>query len=287
MDVEEAAGALYALRPDEFIAERAVYAARARREGDREAARRIAGLRKPVLAAWSANLLARDDLDATERFLTLGVDLREAQRGLDGAALRELGHDRHQVVAALARRAADLARDAGVPIAETVRHDVEKTLHVVLADPETAARWAAGRLVTVPETADGFGGIDPASAGRRRNQFSAPEPDEPGTARAAKERQEDAARHASAEAQAQAEAGRREEALELARAERTRAEAAETAASVRVRDLEEELRLARHEQRTARAAAEGAVTAEREAGAEADRARRAARSAGRRGHPAG
>ncbi|MGW6455717.1 hypothetical protein ACWF94_07265 [Streptomyces sp. NPDC055078] len=61
MDAEEVADVLYALRPDEFTAERAAYAARARKEGDREAALRIAALRKPVLAAWSANLLARHD----------------------------------------------------------------------------------------------------------------------------------------------------------------------------------------------------------------------------------
>ncbi|MFI1015982.1 hypothetical protein [Streptomyces sp. NPDC020965] len=244
MDVEEVAGALYALRPDEFIAERAVCIARARREGDREAVRRIAALRKPVLAAWSANLLSRHDRDATERFLKLGTDLREAQQGLDGAALRELGHDRHRVTAALASQAADLALDAGQPIAETVRHEVEQILHAVLIDPETAARWAAGRMVSVPQAVGGFATMDPALADGRHNRPPAPEPDEPGTTRAAKRHQEDRAdrrqdeaRRASAEAQA--ETGRREKALELAQTERTRAEAVETAAIARVRDLEE------------------------------------------------
>ncbi|MCM2388309.1 hypothetical protein [Streptomyces albipurpureus] len=288
MDEDEVADTLYALRPDGFTAKRAVYVARARKEGDRETARRIAALRRPVLAAWAANLLARHDHDATERFLQLGEDLREAQRELDGAALRELGHDRHRVVAALSRQAADLARDAGQPIAETVRQEVEQILRAVLADPEAAAVWAKGRLVTVPQPPDGFGSIDPVHASRRTSRPSVPESDGARAVRATAGHQEGdtadrrlaEARRASVEAEAEAE--QRQQALELAQAERERAEEAETAASAAVDDLEEQIRRARRDQRTARTAARRAATAEQQARSAADRAHSTARSAGRR-----
>ncbi|MFZ8420371.1 hypothetical protein ACO1MI_13740, partial [Staphylococcus aureus] len=75
--------------------------------------RRIAKLRKPTLAAWAVNLLARDGQlgEAVE----LSQALREAQDDADAAEMTRLGRQRRQLVAALARRAADLAAEAGAP----------------------------------------------------------------------------------------------------------------------------------------------------------------------------
>ncbi|MFE3097510.1 hypothetical protein ACFXG1_27250 [Streptomyces sp. NPDC059248] len=60
------------------------------------------------------------------------------------------------MVAALARRAADFARQAGHPVTDPVRHQVEQVLYAVLADPEVADLWFRGLLVAVPRAPSGF-----------------------------------------------------------------------------------------------------------------------------------
>jgi hypothetical protein len=59
VDLDEAAGELYGLPPEEFTAARKEREAAARGDGDRELARAIAGLGKPSTAAWVCNLLVR------------------------------------------------------------------------------------------------------------------------------------------------------------------------------------------------------------------------------------
>jgi hypothetical protein len=52
---------LYGLPLDEFTAARDARARELRRDGEREKAAEVAALRKPVLAAWLVNMLARDE----------------------------------------------------------------------------------------------------------------------------------------------------------------------------------------------------------------------------------
>ena len=159
MDVERITTELYGLAPERFVAARDAYVAEAREEKDTKAAKAIAGLRRPTLAAWVANHLARERPEEAEGLLTLGRTLREAHRTLDAPQLREAGRRQHQVTAALAREAAALARDAGHPVSEAVLREVTEILHAVLADPEAGERWVAGRLVRAPEPVVGFGAV--------------------------------------------------------------------------------------------------------------------------------
>ncbi|MFB7366112.1 hypothetical protein ACFC05_28330, partial [Streptomyces hydrogenans] len=167
MDVEQVTDELYALRPSEFTAARDAYVAEARRAKDRAAARAIAALRRPPLAVWAANLLARERPEEAERFLAVGEALREAHRTLDGERLREAGRQRHRLVAALVRTAAALAEEAGQPVSDPVLREVEQILHAVLAHPEVAGPWAKGRLTALPETAVGFPGVPPETLAAR------------------------------------------------------------------------------------------------------------------------
>ncbi|MFE4664635.1 hypothetical protein ACFRI7_31985 [Streptomyces sp. NPDC056716] len=66
------------------------------------------------LAAWAANQLAREQL-------------------------REAGRRQHRLITTLARTAAALARESGQPVSDTVLHEIEQTLHAVLARPDIAA----------------------------------------------------------------------------------------------------------------------------------------------------
>src|SRR5690348_10291384 len=94
-DLDAVAAELYALPPDQFTKIRNARAGMA----DRSIAANIKALRKPSVAAWAVNLLAREGQlgDALE----LSAALREAQEDLDAAEMSRLGKQRRQLVAAL------------------------------------------------------------------------------------------------------------------------------------------------------------------------------------------
>ncbi|MDX3071620.1 hypothetical protein ACIP98_06555 [Streptomyces sp. NPDC088354] len=146
-DLDAVADALYALAPEDFTAARDEHVRNARRSGDRALAARIAGLRRPSLAAWAGNLLVREHGDEVAALLGLGEALRRAHRDLDGAQLRALGRQQRALVDALGQQAARLAADAGRPLAEAALDEVRGTLHAALADAGAARAWATGRLV--------------------------------------------------------------------------------------------------------------------------------------------
>ncbi|MER7110006.1 hypothetical protein [Streptomyces sp. NPDC000229] len=156
MDLESVTDELYGLRPDRFTAARNTRAAEARTAGDRALADAVRALRRPTLAAWASNLLVRERPAEARSLAALGDGLRRAHQELDGERLRELSRKQHALVTALARQAQQLAADAGQPVGEDVRHEVEATLHAVLADPAAAEEWASGRLVKPLSAPVGF-----------------------------------------------------------------------------------------------------------------------------------
>jgi hypothetical protein len=307
-DLDAVADELYGVPPDDFVAERDAAVARARERGDRELARAIGKLRRPTRPAWLANLLVRHRREQLDGLLGLAAGLADAQRTLDGPALRQLSSRRHQLVAAMAREAGRLAQEAGDPAADSVLRDLQGILEAALAQPEIAGRVRSGRLTrTVSYT--GFGpAAEPGSAPVRREPATEPDDREPagtdeagaeghgaddGTAdqtaereraereRAERERAERAERErrerelAAAEA-AQEQALRRQDADEAVREEAT---AARDEARDRVAELVADLDAARERERsTVTAAREADVAAKasaRAAGAAATRTARA------------
>ncbi|MFF7550452.1 hypothetical protein ACFZCU_43555 [Streptomyces canus] len=139
---------LYTTPPSDFVARRETLAAAAKTAGRVDDARRIRAARRPTLAAWAANLLLRSQPEESRQFLELGHALREAYQALNADGLKDLSAQRRRVVSALSRQAAQLARDAGHRLSESVQQDLEETLRAVLADPDAADQWASGRLVS-------------------------------------------------------------------------------------------------------------------------------------------
>ncbi|MEV7525893.1 hypothetical protein [Streptomyces sp. NPDC091371] len=283
MDVESVAVELWALRPAEFTAARDEYVAKARTAGDKQLAARIAALRKPTLAAWTAGLLARRRPKEAHGLVELGEALRTAHRTLDAEQLRKLSHDQHAVIGHLARTARALADEAGQPVSETVVHEVEQILHAVLADADVAAQWEEGRLVKAPDAVTGFTGLEPlpGAVPPRRTQprpaGPAPERDQPPApdARAGQARRErvKAARAEAAEARAEAE---RMEAERVAVQELVDSTAAAVLAA------EEDVRAARKRLESARASSAQAAARHREAERAATRARARAEASARK-----
>jgi hypothetical protein len=290
--LDAVADELYGLLPDEFIAARDAAAAEARERGDRELAKAISRLRRPTRAAWLANLLARHRRPQLEGLLGLAGGLAEAQRSLDGAALRRLSSQRNQLVAAMAREAGRVAQEAGDPAAESVLRELQGILEAALARPEIAEQVRSGRLTRTltytgfgPEATPGAPAAPPAAEAKETE----PEPAaEPAVAPEADSAAEEARRQ-----RLRAERDRRAEALAAAEDEeadaRAQLDADEAArddavtgreeAKHRVAELAAELEAARERERTSTVAAREAESkvkaSARAVGVAASRAERA------------
>ncbi|MBW6433152.1 hypothetical protein KZ829_05265 [Actinoplanes hulinensis] len=149
---------LYEAPPDGFVAARAEAIAAARQAGDREAAKRLAALKKPTVAAWVVNLVALRRPDLIEELVELSTALRAAQRELRGDQLRELSTQRRQFVASLVAAARKLATGAGAGAAKLPLGDVEATFTAALAEPEIAGQVRTGRLIRAVSHS-GFGEV--------------------------------------------------------------------------------------------------------------------------------
>lgn len=273
MDLESVADELYALPPGEFVAARGRHVAAARTAGERDLAKEIAALRKPTLAAWAGNLLVRSAPEQVDTVRRLGEGLREAQDRLAGEQLRELTRQRNALVAELAREARRLAAEAGQPVGDAVQHEVETTLHAVLADPDAAREWATGHLAKPLATRPGFPGTvptgrEPAPRPARKRHLKVVE--DPGKAR--KDELARARREAGA---AERRARDRDKALRHDEAQRDKAASRLDEATARVTELAGRLRSAEEAESQAREAlarARRSLTASACAGREARRA---------------
>ena len=172
-DLASAAKELYALPPGDFTAARDERAAQARAAGDRDLARAIGGLRRPVVSAWLVNRLARAAGDQLAELVALGESLRQAQQDLAGERVRELSAQRRQLVATLVAEAKRLAAQDGRPVGLEVEREVEATLQAALADADAAAAVQAGCLAS-PLSYAGLGVGDVASVATRGGRAPAP-----------------------------------------------------------------------------------------------------------------
>ncbi len=234
MAVDEVTQALYGLALDEFTATRNSKARDLKAAGEGDAARRVAALKKPTMAAWLVNQLVRREPEQVELLLDLGREMRAGMAGLGADDLRLLTKRRYQLVSLLVNSALGYAgsRRPGGDVAS----DVRSTLEATLADPDSAEAVAAGCL-SEPLRVSGFGFVARPDV--------VPEDDSPGPdadvldmaahrARRAKLLEEARKRVALAQAEVDETDARRTELEELLAA----AEAEERAAASEVRRLE-------------------------------------------------
>ncbi|MBW8707501.1 IgA-specific serine endopeptidase autotransporter [Streptomyces sp. MBT84] len=258
MDLDAVADELYGLAPGDFTAARDERVKAARAAGDRDLAEQIRRLRRPTLAAWASNLLVREQPDETERLLQLGEALRQAHQDLDGAQLRELSAQQHQLTFALARQAGQLTAQAGQRISDDVRQEVQDTLHAALADPEAAEQVAEGRLAKPLSAPAGFPTSvpqPPQAPVPRRATRPADEVADLDAARTRRREQQERLERARQQASdAQRELHERESELVAAEEEQRRAEEEQQQAEQRVNELSRQLQDAERDQQRAREA---------------------------------
>ena len=185
MDVDEAIDHLYGLPLDRFTAERDELARRLRQEGARADGDRVKALRKPSIAAWAVNRVARGDADGVRTLLASVDELREAQadavRG-DAARFRDAAEAHRVALDRLADEGVAALEEAGGASA-TIADRVRQTLQAAAQDPAVRDDLAAGRLTrelqpggidalglagAVPVGRDAGGGGSRATARRRR-----------------------------------------------------------------------------------------------------------------------
>lgn len=169
--VDAAAGDLYSTPPQHFTARRSEKVREARAAGRRDEADALSKLRRPTAGAFLVNILVHRDKSAVERLLALAADLRRAQENLEGSEMRRLSQRVRDEVGNLARRAEELAHEAGVEVTAPARAELQSTLEAATADREAADAVRSGRLTSALHyTGFGLEGVDaPADAAQKRS----------------------------------------------------------------------------------------------------------------------
>jgi hypothetical protein len=139
-DVEEELDRLYALRPEEFVAARNDLAKRLTKAGERERAAEIKALRKPSLAVWLVNRLARERELDVQRLAKAGEALMQGQAG--GPEARE---EEQRALARLGEAARQMAESEKVGTASADR--ATQTLRAAALREDSRELLKRGRLV--------------------------------------------------------------------------------------------------------------------------------------------
>jgi hypothetical protein len=275
---------LFELPPEEFTAARDELAKRTASEGRADEARAIKAIRRPTVAAWAVNQLARRQPRAVEELLEAGAALRRAQRkvlsGVRTSDFREASEKRRRLVTRLVRSAEAILRESGRASAGA-GEAVRSTLEAASLDDEAGAMVRAGRLSKELPPPASFGAVEglglvsalpeePAAAKPRAKRGAEQERDE---ARALKAQQDAAAKESKALGEKAAQARR---AAIRSRGEADRAEA-------RAERLREEAERARVTAREVGKKAQQAETDATRAQEAADRAARRADQLGPKG----
>src|SRR2546423_2020903 len=87
IDLEAQLDELFTTPPDRFVATREALVKELKREGRREEADTVHALRRPTVAVWGINQIARTHRDELARLVEAGAELEERQS--EGAAARD------------------------------------------------------------------------------------------------------------------------------------------------------------------------------------------------------
>jgi hypothetical protein len=164
--LDDALDELYGVRPEEFVLVRSRLERELKAAGDSDAANAIKRLRRPHLAAWACNQLARDDPDTIAALFDATAAVATAQQrtigGGDPDELRAATRARQELIDHLvAAGLRALARHAPKPA--QYRDNIASTLDAATLDPEAASGLRAGRLTQPLLPPSGFGPLDPTA----------------------------------------------------------------------------------------------------------------------------
>lgn len=166
-DVAETAD-LFSLPLTQFTGARDRLAERLRAEGSTEEADQVGKLRKPSVAAWALNRVARLGPEQVDRLLDSHQQLRQAG---SAEAMQTASEARREAMAGLVEAAMAELRADGRPDSLQTRDRINRTLMAVATDPQGEADLKAGTLVRE---------IDPTGSGWGDVTLPSPPPPDPG-----------------------------------------------------------------------------------------------------------
>ncbi len=150
---------LYGLPLEEFVPARNALARDLRKDGDKERAAEVAKLKRPSVAAWAVNQLARRKRKELDLLLDAGHRLRtgqvEALEKGDTAKFEAARRDHERAVHDLVGSARDILAKGRGTTSDQMLSSIERTLRYASIDDEQRAVLASGRLVEEVE-ATGF-----------------------------------------------------------------------------------------------------------------------------------
>lgn len=138
---------------EEFTAARDALSVELKKSGDAEAAKAVKVLRKPSVAAWTVNQLARRHSDSMEELLALREEMEDA----GAAQLRAVGEKRRKLLASLVKKAEGILREGGHGTSAATLEKVTQTLQAGATDEEIEL-LRTGRL-TRELSPSGFAGF--------------------------------------------------------------------------------------------------------------------------------
>lgn len=163
MSLSAAADELYGADPATFVARRTELVKQARAAGDKALATQIGALRRPTVAAWYLNLLARSGATELDDLIDLGATMRQAQAELDMARVASLAPQRRELERTVLRRLDMLLATQGITASPAAWAEVGHTLTAVAADATAASAVRSGCLARSLVYA-GFGEVDLSDA---------------------------------------------------------------------------------------------------------------------------
>jgi len=143
--------------PDRFVEARNELVRKLRERGDAEEARRVAALRRPSVALFIANQLARRDGQTVDALIDASARAQRAQvEGKPGDDLREAMRAQRDALHGLLARAEEIAKEIGTTLTMELRRRVHDTVQTA-----ATAEPAALREGTLEHelTAAGFGAV--------------------------------------------------------------------------------------------------------------------------------
>jgi hypothetical protein len=171
--LDEATDHLYSVDLDAFVPERTRLARELRDAGDRSAAEQVAKLKKPTVAAWALNQLARKRRRDVDLLLGAGHRLRQAQEGVVSGADREAFEKAQKTQRDALRRLTQQASQLLGGASSQALSQISGTLRAAAVSEEGRELLARGRFTTPlePEGFDVFGALPaPPAASRSKKQ---------------------------------------------------------------------------------------------------------------------
>ena len=181
---------LFAVEPDQFVAERDRIVRKLRSEDRREDADIVAGLRKPTVVVFAVNRAARDRPKAAAGAAEAARKVRETQVAGEPESFRKAAADLETALELLAEVAVAHVAPHGKPPTDAMRRRVRDLLRTAVADDDAREALVRGVLTEELETVgfSSYAGMDSAPSKQQRKRSGPSRADEQEAKRRERER---------------------------------------------------------------------------------------------------